>query len=172
MTPETNDETEQMPGASALTGKNADRIVQRYMVVALAVGLVPLPLVDMAALTALQLRLLSRLAKEYKVEFSKQLVTSLVGSLVGAGGSVLAGQSSTRLILQFVMPPAGWVAGAASTAVFAGASTYALGKVFIQHFDSGGTFLTFDPEKVREYFGEQFKVGSAEVRESFAGVRP
>ena len=128
MIPEGNDDTEEMPVGFALTGKNADRIVQRYVAVALAVGLVPLPLVDVAALTALQLRLLSRLAKEYKVEFSKQLVTSLIGSLIGAGGTVLAGQSSTRLILQFVMPPAGWVAGAASTAVFAGASTYAIGR--------------------------------------------
>jgi hypothetical protein len=27
-----------------------------------------------------------------------------------------------------------------------------LGKVFIQHFESGGTFLTFDPMTVRAHF--------------------
>ena len=40
-----------------------------------------------------------------------------------------------------------------------GASTWALGKVFIQHFESGGTFLDFNPEKVREYYKVQFEEG-------------
>ena len=29
-----------------------------------------------------------------------------------------------------------------------------MGKVFIQHFESGGTFLDFDPDKVRSYFSK------------------
>ena len=44
------------------------------------------------------------------------------------------------------------------------AVTYAIGKVFIQHFESGGTFLDFDPEKVRDYFTREYgkaKGGSA-----------
>jgi hypothetical protein len=32
-------------------------------------------------------------------------------------------------------------------------------KVFIQHFESGGTFLDLDPDKVREYFKAQFEEG-------------
>ena len=43
----------------------------------------------------------------------------------------------------------------------AGASTYAVGKVFVQHFESGGTFLNFDPEDVRDYYAEQFEKGKA-----------
>ncbi len=43
--------------------------------------------------------------------------------------------------------------------LFCGASTWALGKVFIQHFESGGTFLDFKPEEVKEYFKAQFVEG-------------
>jgi hypothetical protein len=43
--------------------------------------------------------------------------------------------------------------------IIGGASTYALGKVFIQHFESGGTFLDFDPEKVKEHFATLYKEG-------------
>jgi len=43
--------------------------------------------------------------------------------------------------------------------VVSGAFTYAIGKVFIQHFASGETFLTFDPEKVRDYYTEMFEEG-------------
>ena len=41
----------------------------------------------------------------------------------------------------------------------AAAFTYAVGKVLVQHFASGGTFLDFDPKKVREYFARQFEEG-------------
>ena len=43
--------------------------------------------------------------------------------------------------------------------VFSGAATWAIGKVFIQHFASGGTFLDFDPKKVKDYFMDLFKQG-------------
>ena len=33
-------------------------------------------------------------------------------------------------------------------------------------------FLTFDPERVRAYYAQQFAQGQAEVRSSFAGVQP
>ena len=45
----------------------------------------------------------------------------------------------------------------------AGASTYAVGQVFIQHFESGGTFLDFDPDKVKAYFAEQVEKGKLVV---------
>jgi hypothetical protein len=32
-----------------------------------------------------------------------------------------------------------------------------VGKVFEQHFASGGTFLTFDAKKVEGYFREKFE---------------
>ena len=45
--------------------------------------------------------------------------------------------------------------------VLAGAATYAVGKVFIQHFESGGTFLNFNPESVRGYYEAMFKEGQS-----------
>jgi hypothetical protein len=44
--------------------------------------------------------------------------------------------------------------------LFCGASTYALGRIFIQHFNSGGTFLTFDAEKVQEHFRQLYAEGT------------
>ena len=56
-----------------------------------------------------------------------------------------------------IVPLEGTVSGMITMSAFGGASTYALSKVFIQHFESGGTLLTFDPIKVKEYFAAQFK---------------
>jgi hypothetical protein len=44
-------------------------------------------------------------------------------------------------------------------ALFAAAYAWALGRVFIQHFESGGTFLNFDAEAVKEHFRAQFEEG-------------
>jgi hypothetical protein len=49
--------------------------------------------------------------------------------------------------------------------VVAGASTYAIGKVFYRHFASGGTFLSFDVDRARDYYQEQFKKGESIVSE-------
>ncbi|MNC99258.1 hypothetical protein D3C83_174830 [compost metagenome] len=37
----------------------------------------------------------------------------------------------------------------------AGASTYATGRVFVDHFESGGTFDNFDPETARGDYAQQ-----------------
>ena len=153
------------------TSKEADEIVKRYMLAALGVGFISLPVLDMAALTAIQLALLSRLASLYKVDFSRQRGKSVIASLVGGSTSTLASLASTRFILRLVSVP-GWIVCTTSMSVFAGASTYAIGRVFIQHFDSGGTFLTFDPDRVRQYYAEALARGRDELQSTFAGVKP
>lgn len=58
-----------------------------------------------------------------------------------------------------VIPGVGQTAGVVTMPLLAGATTYAIGKVFNQHFASRGTFLTFDPDKVKTYYAEMLKEG-------------
>ena len=160
-----------MSSSPAIGPGSPDQVLKKYMILSLAVGLVPLPLVDLAALTGIQLQMLSKLSKALDVEFSKERGKAFIGSLLGAGGTVATGAASSRLLLHLI-PGGGAVVSGVSVAVFAGASTYAVGKVFVQHFESGGTFLTFDPERVREYYAQEFQQGTREVRKSFVGIRP
>jgi uncharacterized protein (DUF697 family) len=64
-----------------------------------------------------------------------------------------------------MIPVVGSVLGLVTTPMVASASTYALGKIFIQHFESGGTFLDFDPSKVKTHFSQQFEKGKTIVSE-------
>ena len=50
------------------------------------------------------------------------------------------------------LPVVGTALGIVAVPAFASGLTWAIGKVFVQHFASGGTFLDFDPDKVRAYF--------------------
>ena len=159
-----------MPEIDTTTAR-AETIVKRYMLGSLGVGLVPFPLVDMAALAGIQLKMLHSLANLYELEFSSQLGKSLIASLLGGGVPVSLSSQIARLAVHRI-PVYGWVARLISISLFGGASTYAIGKVFIQHFESGGTFLTFDPHQVRDYYAQQFEHGKEEVGKSFAGIKP
>jgi uncharacterized protein (DUF697 family) len=136
---------------------DADKVLRNHIIGSMGVGLIPVPLVDFVALTGIQLNMLRRLAKEYGVPFSKDKVKNTLASLLGSGLSISVSGGMTSLVKS--IPVIGQTAGALAMPVLAGATTYAVGKVFIQHFASGGTFLDFDPEKVKDYYAEMFKEG-------------
>ncbi|OQY44233.1 MAG: GTPase [Candidatus Parabeggiatoa sp. nov. 2] len=135
--------------------------VRNYAMGSMAVGLIPLPLVDIAALTSVQLKMLHKLAGLYEIEFSKELVKSLVGALLGGVIPVTAATSLASMIK--IVPVVGQASGAISMVAMGSAGTYAVGSVFIEHFESGGTFLTFEPEKVKEKFKTLFEEGKQAV---------
>lgn len=134
-----------------------DAMVRKHALAAAGVGLIPLPAVDFLALTGLQANLLRKLSAAYDIPFSEELGKKLVGSLV-AGYAPVALAMPVASLLKTV-PLIGQTTGVLAMSLVAGASTYAIGKVFVQHFESGGTFLNFDPAAVREHFREQFREG-------------
>jgi len=136
----------------------AGKVVRNYSLGNIAMGAIPFPLVDLAGITAIQLKMLHSLSKLYDIQFSQELAKSAVSSLLGSSLPLHFAGPASASIAKFI-PFVGQGLAYATLPVFSGASTYAVGKVFIQHFESGGTFLTFNPEKVRTYFEEQIKEG-------------
>lgn len=147
---------------------SAERMVRRFMLAALPLGIVPGPLLDLTLLGALQLKMLHSLAKHYGIPFSHEAARSAIATLISSSGTI----SISLIAARFAFPVIGRLANLVSLTLFSGASTYALGRVFIQHFESGGTLLTFDPEAVREYYISQFDRGKEIVKTSFVGVKP
>jgi uncharacterized protein (DUF697 family) len=133
--------------------QEAFQLVRKYMLWSTGAGLVSIPFFDMLAVMALQSRMLKKLCALYGLNYSEQRAKSVVTSLIGGIHAGLIACSMLRLI-----PIVGLVSLAAVPAA-SGALTYAVGRVFIQHFECGGTFLDFDPAKVRKYFAEQYKEG-------------
>lgn len=142
----------------------AERLVHQYTMGAMAVGMVPVPLLDLAALVAVQLKMLHGLAGVYDIEFKADLGRSAVASLVG-GVLPSAVAPTLAASLGKLIPVSGQLLGGGALVILNGAVTFALGKVFIQHFAAGGTFLSFDPEAVRDYFEQQFEAGKAVAAE-------
>ncbi len=158
------DETTAGPTAEPATASVADRadaVIRQHVLLSAAAGVIPLNFVDTAALAVVQLRLLKELSEVHGVDFRGDIGRSAVGTLLATvaptalAGGVL-GSMAVRMALRSV-PLVGTVTRLATQPAFNAAFTYALGKVFHQHFASGGTFLTFDPEKVKAYFRTKFE---------------
>lgn len=132
-------------------------IIRKRVYGAVALGLAPIPLLDLVGLFAIQVELVRRLSKEYQIPFKANLTKSLIVSLVGGGLPVVAAPLMASL-MKFV-PVIGQTTGAVSMSILGGAATYGVGQVFARHFASGGSLVDFKTEKMREYFNQKFKEG-------------
>lgn len=131
----------------------AKQIVDRFSLYSGAAGLIPVPLVDVAAVGGVQLQMLRRLSEVYDVPFSenrgKSIIASLAGALIPASTATTTAMGVGSLLK--ALPGIGTVVGVVSMPAFSAAATYAIGKLFIQHFASGGTLLDFNPPDYREF---------------------
>jgi uncharacterized protein (DUF697 family) len=136
--------------------ERASKLVDRFSLWSGAAGLIPVPLLDMAAVGGVQLNMLRRLSEIYGVPFSDNLGKSVIASLAGA---VIPASTATTTAIGFgslvKSVPGGQMVGALTMPVFSAAATYVIGKVFIQHFASGGTLLDFNPPDYREFIKAQ-----------------
>jgi uncharacterized protein (DUF697 family) len=134
-----------------------EKLSKHHILASMGVGLIPVPIVDVVALMGVQLNMIRKLSAEYGIPFKQDSGKSIVTSLVGGLLSTELGLTLCSLIK--CIPVIGQTTGAVTMPVISGAITYAIYKVFVQHFESGGTFLDLDPAKVKSYFTEQFTRG-------------
>jgi uncharacterized protein (DUF697 family) len=130
--------------------EHALQLVDRLSLWSGAAGLIPLPLVDVAAVGGVQFYMLRRLSEIYGVPFTDNRGKSILASVAGA---VIPASASTSVMKS--LPGIGTVIGALTMPVVSAGATWVIGKLFIQHFASGGTLLDFDPSEYREFIKEQ-----------------
>lgn len=128
-------------GAVALRRRMAVATVERYANWAAVGGAIPVPLANAAAVTALMVRMIHSLSKLYGVPFEKTrtraAVVGLMGGVLPTGLATIAASAVT-----YVAPGYGLLGLAASSVT---SSTYArgIGRLYIEHFESGSTEVNF-----------------------------
>jgi uncharacterized protein (DUF697 family) len=143
-------------------------IVRRSSAWSAGAGLIPIPLVDIGAIAAVQIKMIRDLAKHYGVEFPDVRVRAISSSL---GGSILpyllsVGSSGYLFSMAKAIPIVGPVVAIAAMPGFASAATYAVGKVFAQHFAGGGSLLDFDVEAKKEEIAKEFNEARDEAKKT------
>jgi uncharacterized protein (DUF697 family) len=147
--------------AAATAASNGDRrlraakVVDRFSFWSGVAGLLPVPFVDLAAVAAVQIQMLRVISRIYDVPFSENRGKVLIAGLFGTVIPVSTGVGMASVVKS--IPIAGTAVGALVTPALAVAATYAIGRVFIQHFASGGTLLDFEPPNYREFISREMQ---------------
>lgn len=141
-------------------GKHSETIIRNHILFSMGAGVIPVPIVDIFAVSASQLDMIRQLCKVYDIDFSETQGKAIVSSLTTATLARLGAGSLAKLI-----PLVGSFVGSVTNAVLAGASTYALGHVFKVHFETGGTILDFDTKRLKKLYDEQFEKGKKVAEE-------
>jgi uncharacterized protein (DUF697 family) len=136
--------------------EDSEQTIKNHVMVALSLGLVPVPVFDFALLVGNQIKMVHGLGKIYEQSFPENRAKAIVISLVGGSLPVLGvlGLSALK-----VMPGIGSLGGSGSVAITGGILTYAVGRVFVRHFESGGTFIDLQMDKARDQFNQEIKRG-------------
>lgn len=134
-----------------------DQIIRKHALSAVGVGLLPAPALDFAGLMVIQTNMIKEIATLYNVPFLKDAAKNALTSLIGA--TFFANAMPMLSSIVKIIPVVGQTIGMVTMPVSCGASTYATGKVFIRHFESGGDLFSFDPEKMKAYYKEMLKEG-------------
>src|SRR5262245_50500220 len=133
----------------------AAKVVDRFSFWSGVAGLLPIPFVDLAAVAAVQIQMLRVISRIYDVPFSENRGKALIAGLFGTVIPVSTGVGMASVVKS--IPIAGTAVGALVTPALAMAATYAIGRVFIQHFATGGTLLDFEPPNYREFISREMQ---------------
>lgn len=132
----------------------ASHTIKNHTITAMGIGILPTPGLDLVVLTGVQLNLLRKLGELYGFKLRDEVGKKLLASLL-SGYLPLAIAAPAASILK-IIPGLGIAAGVLAQSTLAGATTYAIGKLFLEHFESGGNFLNFKTtrQKLREKIAE------------------
>lgn len=143
--------------------------IKNHAMTAMGVGILPIPGLDLIALTGVQLSLLRKIGGLYGFTLSDERGKKLLGAVLsGYLPLMIAGPVSS--VLKFI-PGVGIAAGVLAQSTLAGASTYAIGKLFLQHFASGGTLLDVDTKEMGQKLKQHIQEGKDFLKKHAPGAK-
>ncbi|QEP42241.1 DUF697 domain-containing protein [Ectothiorhodospiraceae bacterium BW-2] len=137
--------------------RRSDHIIYDNIFWSASLGAVPLPGIDLLLVSTIQLKMINQIAMEYGQPFSRYRAKAILGAL--GGGGAVAGLSLLKLIPGVVS-----FGGGVSFAIYASASTYAVGKLFQRHFEAGGSLTDFDTAAAKKELPQLVEEGKRQAR--------
>lgn len=147
----------EMESTTACTPEDAkvEKAIRDSVYAAMGIGIVPFPLFNVAAVTASNLVLVKKLSELYGVEFKEGVARKLITATVGAGAGTLASPLIESVV--GLVPVIGWPLVIATKPALNGMTTYAVGRMFVTHFERGGSFMGANVSSMKEDFATAFK---------------
>ena len=120
--------------------KRATDVARNKAYWAAGVGVIPIPFVDVAGITLIQLKMIQEIAAIYGTKLSSHLAKAIVTSLLTGIGGTAASYGALGYSMKAI-PLVGPILGVATMPAVAGTTTYAVGVVFAAAFEKGDPSL-------------------------------
>ena len=119
----------------------ARTIVERHATYSALGGVIPLPIANIASVTAVIVRMVKVLSDLYGVPFERGRARAIVvGLMAGSMPTGLAAATASTLV--YVIPGSNLV-GLAVSSITAIACTRGIGRIVVDHFENGATLADF-----------------------------
>jgi hypothetical protein len=96
----------------------------------------------------------------YKIPFKKEAVLAIVGAALGGSLTTIIATKVTSFGVSKI-PYVGSVVSLITQPAISYATTYAIGLLFIKHFENNGNLLNFDLESTKAVFDREFEKAKA-----------
>ncbi len=137
----------------------ADSIIKNHVMFATGAGAIPIPLLDFAGVTAVQLDMMKKLTNLYNDNYSENVGKAFIASITST--------SLARMGASFIkaIPGIGTALGVVSMSIMSGASTYALGNVITHFLDKGIGLEDINEDMARKIYEENLEKGKKVAEE-------
>jgi uncharacterized protein (DUF697 family) len=113
----------------------ASTIVERHATYAAVGGIIPVPIANVAGITAVIVRMVKVLSDLYAVPFERDRARAIVVGLMG--GTVPTGLAAVTTSTLYYIVPGSLLIGLAVSSIAAAACTRGIGRIFIEHYENG-----------------------------------
>lgn len=150
----------------------AHAVVRNHALMAAGAGLIPVPGIDVAAVTGLQINMIRKLSEIYNVPFDPTDVRTILSSVATTGLSKLVGyavNSYTSLFSEF-----GSFSDNITNGLVTGAATFGTGEIIQTHFKNGGNMLNLDYNHFIAYYKAKVQDGDLipqDIMQIESGIR-
>jgi uncharacterized protein (DUF697 family) len=151
--------------------RDAEAVIRNHMFLSMAGGAIPVPVLDLAAVTVVQLDMLKGLARVYQVPFDAKSARAFVTTLTSTIAGKLAARAGASAVK--IIPGVGTIVGGAAQVVVTGASTYAVGNVFRRMFREGewvdGISVDSIKDEARKYYDKGLEMARS-LKDTLKGL--
>jgi len=128
------------PGAGIDTTRRrsqANSIVEHHTAYAAVGGIIPVPIANVASITAVIVRMVKLLSDLYGIPFERDRARAIVVGLMG--GAMPTGLGAVTTSTLFYVVPGSALVGLAVSSITAVACTRSIGRIFVEHFETGSS---------------------------------
>jgi len=136
----------------------ADQTVTQWCQWASVVGFIPLQIIDVLSISAVQAKMVHSLCQIYGKDFEHEALSSILSGLIGGSVTGLVSQSLVGSLIRNI-PVVGGTMSILTLPAVSYATTYAVGAVFIRHFEKNLSMSELSFDEIEDFFIEQFKKG-------------